>query len=83
MESPKGIKTPPSQKVVGGNMFFPQEDILAVKDSDSKKDEMDINAKTAMNFRKKKEVEVDEIEQQIEKATKENKHDPSIKTPNQ
>ena len=44
-------------------MFFPQEDIPAVKDSDSKKDEMDINAKTAMNFTKKKvNNEVDEIE---------------------
>ena len=58
MENSKGIKTPPSEKVVGQNMFFPQEEIHAVKESvlsrSDHKDEMDMNAKTAMNFNKKK-----------------------------
>ena len=40
-------------------MFFPEEDIPVAKDD---ADEMDINAKTAMNFKKKKVNEVDEIE---------------------
>ena len=66
MESPKGIKTPPSQKIVGGNMFFPKEDIPIAKDSrmsnSDHNDEIDNNAKTHMNFNKKKVNEVDEIE---------------------
>lgn len=67
MDNPvPGIKTPPSQKVMGQHMFFPKEDIQVVNeklaiDSDGK-DDMDINAKTAMNFNKKKEKKVDLIE---------------------